>query len=81
MDPRQFTDLRLVLRIAKGSSPGKVKVLDCGEHSATVDYNQKINKLRDPEFRKCPFQQRIVCFQCKIGKDQCKLAINAKTTR
>jgi len=78
-DPRQFVDLRLILHIAKGSSLDKVKVLDCGEHSATVAYNQKINKLRDPEFRKCPFEQRTTCFRCGIGKDQCTLAVTQKT--
>jgi len=79
IDPLQFTGLRLVLRIAKGSSPGRIKVLDCGEHDATSAYNQKINKLRDPEFRKCPLQQKTVCFRCGIGKDQCKLAVINKT--
>jgi len=78
-DPLQFTDLRLVLRIAKGSTPGRVKVLDCGEHAATAAYNQKINKKRDPEFRKCPFQQKTTCFRCGKGKDQCKLAVIPKT--
>jgi hypothetical protein len=78
-DPRQFTDLRLVLHIAKGSVPGKVKVLDCGIHAATVTYNQNINKLRDPVLRKCPYQQRTTCFRCGIGKDKCELAVIATT--
>jgi len=78
VDPRQFVDLRLVLKIAKGSSPDRVKVLDCGEHTATVEYNRKINKQRDPELRKCPFEQRTTCFRCGIGKDKCKLATMEK---
>jgi hypothetical protein len=44
-DPRQFVDLRLVLHIAKGSSLGKVKVLDCGEHSGTSAYNPRISEM------------------------------------
>ena len=79
VDPLQFFGLRLVLQIAKGSSPIRVTVLDCGEHHPTVEYNQKINKQRDPEFRTCPFQQRTTCFRCGIGKDQCKLAVIEKT--
>jgi hypothetical protein len=79
MDPLQFTDLRLVLHIAKNSTPGRVKVLDCGEHPATVEYNRRVNKQRDPEFRKCLHQQRTTCFRCGIGKDKCKLAILEKT--
>jgi hypothetical protein len=78
-DPRQFTDLRLVLHIAKGSTPGRVKVLDCGEHAATVAYNRGINKQRDPELRKCPFQQKTTCFRCGIGKDKCALAVIEKS--
>ena len=78
VDPRQFVDLRLVLQVAKGSAPDRVKVLDCGEHPATVEYNRKINKQRDPEFRKCPFRQQTTCFQCMIGKDRCKLAVTEK---
>lgn len=79
VDPVQFTDLRLVLNIAKDSSPGRIKVLDCGEHPATVDYNRRINKSRDPVFRKCPFQQRTTCFRCGIGKDKCKFATIEKS--
>jgi hypothetical protein len=79
MNPLQFTGLRLVLQIAKGSAPGSVRVLDCGEHSATTVYNQRINRLRDPEFRKCPHQKRTMCFQCGIGKNQCKLAVMEET--
>jgi hypothetical protein len=79
LDPRQFVGLRLVLQIAKNSAPGNVKVLDCGEHSATTVYNQRINKQRDPEFRKCPHQKRTMCFQCGIGKDKCRLAIMEET--
>ena len=79
LDPRQFVGLRLVLQIAKNSTPGNVKVLDCGEHSATIIYNQRLNKLRDPEFRKCPHQKKTMCFQCGIGKDKCKLAVMEET--
>jgi hypothetical protein len=75
IDPLQFTRLRLVLQIAKGSAPNNVRVLDCGEHSATTVYNQRINRLRDPEFRKCPHQKRTMCFQCNIGKDKCRLSV------
>jgi hypothetical protein len=75
LDLLQFTGLRLVLQIAKDSAPGSVRVLDCGEHPATTVHNQRINRLRDPEFRKCPHQKRTMCFQCGIGKDQCQLAI------
>jgi len=74
LDPRQFVGLRLVLQIAKNSTPGNVKVLDCGEHSATTIYNQRINNQRAPEFRKCLHQKKTMCFQCGIGKDKCKLA-------
>jgi hypothetical protein len=79
LDPFQFTGLRLVLQIAKGSVPNNVRVLDCGEHPATSAYNQRINRLRDPEFRKCPHQKKTMCFQCGIGKDKCPLAVMEKT--
>ena len=79
LDPLQFTDLRVLLNVAANSTPEKVKVLDCGEHTAIADYNRKVNKSRDPEFRKCPFQQKTTCFRCGIGKDKCKLAVTGET--
>jgi hypothetical protein len=81
IDPRQFVKLMLLLKVAKGSVPERVRILDCGEHGPIVTFNRRINKLRYHEFRVCKYRLNVPCFRCGVGSDDCPLAVIEHTDK
>ena len=74
-DPMQFAQLRVLLKIRKGSNRDRISIENVGEHLPLSTYNRKINKARNPETRACPENQRIMCYACKFGRDRCRFAV------